>query len=80
MKISAKVWLEIAGGIAGALGAGPIGPAVGKALGGVVDYLGKLKENAQRTGEWTVEERKAVDARWVELENSKAWKTDQEGG
>lgn len=78
--MKANVWIDIAGIVATLLGAGPLTvPAVASAK-RLVDYLGKVKENAQRTGEWTAAERKQVDARWIELTSSKAWRTDAEGG
>lgn len=77
--MKAEVWLNLAKIAATILGSPLAGAAVG-AAGELVKYLGKLKENALRTGEWTAAERKQVDERWAELESSHAWKTDAEGG
>jgi len=46
----------------------------------LLGFLAEQKKTAERTGAWTPEERAAVNARWEQIVESKAWKTDEEGG
>ena len=77
--MKATDWLTLAK-IAATLAGSPLaGAAIGAAQ-QLIDYLGRIKQNAQKTGEWTAAERAQVDARWQELMGSKAWRLDTEGG
>lgn len=77
--MKAKDWLELAEIASGIVGV----PLVGAAIDGaqkLLDYLERQKAIGQRTGKWSAADRVKVDERWTELVNSKAWRTDEEGG
>ena len=44
----------------------------------LIPYIAAMRKNLAQTGEWTPEERAAIDARWETLKKSDAWTTDAE--
>jgi len=61
------------------MGAGEVLLALALA-GKLLEFVAKAKANAAKTGEWTPEERQAVEEAYKRQIESKAFLTDAEGG